>query len=323
MIAPIAVDISKKLKISPVPSVIAIAIASNLEGAATLVGDTTSILLGGAAKMNFLDFFFFKPPGAAHTGVGMFWIVQIAMIAATVVLFVFLRKEKQTVQLEEKTVVTDYVPTVLLCGTVLTLIAVSVFGVQFAYINGVICVGYFLVGLIYYLTAGRNPAMLKTVGKELDYFTIFTLVGLFCVVGGLSASGAVQKIGEAFAKIGGGNLFVIYTIIVWFSVLISAFVDNIPYVATMLPIVGVISATLGVQPYVLFFGLLSGATLGGNLTPIGASANVAGLGILRKEGYEVKSGTFMKMSIPYTLAAVFVGYVLVWLLWRGDVPLFG
>jgi Na+/H+ antiporter NhaD/arsenite permease-like protein len=106
-----------------------------------------------------------------------------------------------------------------------------------------------------------------------------------------------------------------YSILLWSSVVLSAFIDNIPYVATMLPVVAGIASYMGVSPYILYFGLLSGATLGGNLTPIGASANIAGLGILRREGYEVKAGEFMKISVPYTLAAVTSAYILLWLLW--------
>lgn len=104
-----------------------------------------------------------------------------------------------------------------------------------------------------------------------------------------------------------------YSIIVWASVLISAFIDNIPYVATMLPVIASLSSLMNVNPTILYFGLLCGATLGGNLTPIGASANITGIGILRKEGYEVKNSEFMKMSVPYTLAAVSSAYVFVWL----------
>ena len=113
----------------------------------------------------------------------------------------------------------------------------------------------------------------------------------------------------------GDNLFVIYTIIVWSSVIFSAFIDNIPYIATMLPVVQSISVLLGIEPYILYFGLLSGATLGGNCTPIGASANIAGLGILRKEGYSVSAPTFMKIGVPFTLAAVTTAYILIWLIW--------
>ena len=97
------------------------------------------------------------------------------------------------------------------------------------------------------------------------------------------------------------------------TVLISAFVDNIPYVLTMLPVVTVVSSSMQVEPYVLYFGLLIGATLGGNITPIGASANITGIGILRKEGYEVKATDFMKISVPFTITAVLTGYLFIWL----------
>jgi Na+/H+ antiporter NhaD/arsenite permease-like protein len=151
--------------------------------------------------------------------------------------------------------------------------------------------------------------------SEIDYFTVLLLTGLFIVIGGLTEVGVVSDIAALFVKISGDNIFVIYSLVVWTSVFLSAFIDNIPYVATMLPVVAGIATILNVDPTVLYFGLLCGATLGGNLTPIGASANIAGLGILRRAGYEVKPWTFMKISIPFTLAAVLVGYVLVWVLW--------
>ena len=111
-------------------------------------------------------------------------------------------------------------------------------------------------------------------------------------------------------------MFLMYTIIVFASVLISAFVDNIPYVITMLPVVSGVAMSMGVEPYVLYFGLLVGATLGGNITPIGASANITGIGILRKEGYEVKAKDFMKISVPFTFTAVLVGYLAVWVFYQ-------
>ena len=104
--------------------------------------------------------------------------------------------------------------------------------------------------------------------------------------------------------------------IVWMSVILSAFIDNIPYTATMLTVIPVIAVNLGIDPKIMYYGLLCGATLGGNLTPIGASANIAGIGILRKEGHEVKATTFMKYGVPFTLAAVITGYLLIWLIWK-------
>ena len=127
--------------------------------------------------------------------------------------------------------------------------------------------------------------------------------------------GLINDISNAFVSIAGDNLFKIYTILVWFSVLVSAFIDNIPYVATMLPVVSGISAQLGLEPTLLYFGLLAGATLGGNITPVGASANIAAGGILKKEGYEISAGQFMRIGVPFTLVAVVAGYVLIWLIY--------
>lgn len=122
-----------------------------------------------------------------------------------------------------------------------------------------------------------------------------------------------------FFTASGDNPFVLYTIIVFASVVLSAFIDNIPYVATMLPVVSSIAALMnggaGMEPYVFYFGLLTGATLGGNLTPIGASANIAAIGILRKNGETVRLRDFLRIGIPFTLTAVLAGYLYIWLVW--------
>lgn len=309
MVAPVALTIASKLGISPVKSIIAIAISSNLQGAATLVGDTTSILLSGHAEMNFLDFFFFqgKP--------GLFWIVQIGMAASTLVLLWVFRSDNQPIVAIGRTKVTNYFPTLLLVGMVVLLIIASFIPNTPRNINGYICISLFIIGLIENLVRTKSTDMLITALSEIDYFTILLLAGLFVVIGGLTRAGVVTDISNLFVKLSGDNLFLIFSLIVWASVLFSAFIDNIPYVATMLPVTTEIAGVLGIEPYLLYFGLLVGATLGGNLTPIGASANITGIGILSKEGHEVTASQFMKISVPFTLAAVLSGYILIWLLW--------
>ncbi len=315
MVAPVAVTISRKLKISPVNAIIAIAISSNLQGAATLVGDTTSILLGGHAGMNFLDFFVYRGR------LGMFWVVQVGALVSMFVLLALFRKDKDAVECDERTVVEDYMPTALMLGTVLLLILASLLPKDWMapwvaeHINGLICMGLMAVGFIYNIVKTKSPRIVLEIIKEIDYFTLLLLAGLFIVIAGITEAGVVDAISALFVRVSGNNVFIIYTLIVWVSVLLSAFIDNIPYVATMLPVASGIAAQLGIDPTLIYFGLLVGATLGGNLTPIGASANIAGLGILRKEGYEVKAGYFMKISVPFTLAAVTSGYILVWLIW--------
>ncbi len=308
MVAPVAITVADKLNIKPVKMVIAIAIASNLQGAATLVGDTTSILLGGYANMNFMDFIIYdgKP--------GLFFIVQLAMIAATVVLYFVFKEYNQEVHLEEFTLVEDYFPTFLLVGTILSLIIASFIPNTPDLINGYICMAYLILGIIVQSRKTSFTHAMSLVKADMDFFTLFLLAGLFVVIGGISYVGVIDEIANVFVKFGSDNIFVLYTIIVFASVILSAFIDNIPYVATMLPVVTGIAIHLGVDPTLLYFGLLSGATLGGNLTPIGASANITAIGILKKNGHEVPSSTFMKISIPYTFAAVFTGYVLIWFL---------
>ena len=314
MVAPVALTISKKLNISPVPSIIAIAISSNLQGAATLVGDTTSILLGGHADMNFMDFFVYKGKP------GMLWVVQVGAVVSTFVLLYVFRKYNQKVTIDEITKVEDYFPTILLVGTIVMLILASFVTFPNETVNslknGIICVVLFAIGVIRKVIKTQEPKVFFTELKEIDFFTLALLAGLFVVIAAIREAGVIDEISKVFYKIGGGNLFVIYTLIVWASVILSAFIDNIPYVATMLPVATGIAAQMGINPTILYFGLLAGATLGGNLTPIGASANITGLGILRKAGYEVKNTEFMKISVPFTLAAVISGYILVWFIWK-------
>jgi len=309
MLAPVGLAISKKLGISPVAPILAIAVSSNLQGAATLVGDTTSILLGGHLGMDFMDFFIYngKP--------GMFWVVQIGALATVPVMLILFRKEKGKLNGGELTPVTDYIPTVLLVGTVASLIAASFIPNKPAVTNGLLCMAFFIVGLIIEAAKTRDGELVKDVIKNIDYVTLLLLAGLFMVIEGIDRVGIIADLSRIIASLGGGNLFLTYTILVWFSVLASAFIDNIPYTATMLPVVAGVAAALGVNQDVLCFGLLIGATLGGNLTPVGASANIAAGGILRKAGYEVTTGQFMKIGVPFTLAAVVTGYVLAWFLY--------
>lgn len=309
IVAPVAVNLAKRLKISPVYMIIAISISSNLQGAATLVGDTTSLLLGGFANMDFLDFFFFKGR------MGLFWIVQIGAIVSAFILMYFFRNYNQPIHLEEKEKVEDMFPTYLLISMVLLLILASFIPNKPSITNGLICTVLLQIGLIKELLINKNRNALNTTLLQIDYQTILLLMSLFVIIGGITEVGVINDISNIFLKFGKNNLFLIYSLIVWFSVLVSAFIDNIPYTATMLPVAAKIAAGMGIEPYVLYYGLLVGATLGGNITPIGASANITSLGILKNEGYEVKAKDFMKLSVPFTLSAVLTGYILVWVIW--------
>lgn len=306
MIAPVALQICKKLNTNPVPFIIGIAVSSNLQGAATLVGDTTAIMLGGEAGMTFMDFFWYEGKPS------IFFAVELGAIVSAIILAFIFRKEKQPIPKQTtKTEVTDYVPTLLLLSMLILLITASFIPSDLEIMNGLICCLLLLVGLVYNFVKNKKLDAVTGPLKAIDFQTLGLLLGLFLMIGGITEQGVIDAAAHLLAKLGGGNEFILFTVIVWFSVFISAFIDNIPYVATMLPII----TGLGINPTLLYFGLLSGATLGGNITPIGASANITGSAILRREGYEVKNKDFFKIGIPFTLAAVISAYIYLWVVY--------
>jgi len=318
MVAPIGLAICKRLNISPVPVIISIAVSSNLQGAATLVGDTTSILLGGAADMDFLDFFVMngKP--------GMFFATELGAFASTLIVLFLFRKEKQPITAQIETQVTDYVPTFLMVGNIILLIIASFipepitpgFALELWYLrNGLICILICVVGILYECSRLDSSQPFKNVLSNMDFDTLLILFGLFIVIEGIRTAGVIDLIASLFYNVAGNNPFLLYTLIVFISVGLSAFIDNIPYVTTMIPVVASLSSMMNMSPLVFYFGLLIGATLGGNLTPIGASANITAIGILRKNGYEVKNSDFLKIGVPFTASAVIVGYSFIWLIW--------
>ncbi|MBQ3486626.1 MAG: arsenic transporter [Clostridia bacterium] len=311
MVAPVALEICRKLKTNPVPFIIGIAVSSNLQGAATLVGDTTAIMLGSALDMSFTDFIWYQGRP------GMFFVVEIGALISAAILFFLFRKEKGRIpKVAARTEVTDYVPSILLVGTIALLIGASFIPNKPDVTNGLICCAMLAAGLIHSYIRRRDITAVTGPLRSIDLETIGLLLGLFLMIGGIKAQGVIDAAANLLAQAGGGNVnvFLLYTIIVWASVLISAFIDNIPYVATMIPVIASLAAVMNIDPTALYFGLLSGATLGGNCTPIGASANITGIGILRKAGHEVSNGDFFKIGIPFTLAAVIPAYVLIWVM---------
>jgi len=310
MVAPVGLAVCRKLKISPVGMLISIAVSSNLQGAATLVGDTTSIMLGAYARMDFTSFFFMKGRP------GIFWAVELGALATIPVLMLLFRKQKEPVHADEMTKVSDFVPSFMLLGVVAALITASFIPGKPDITNGLICCCMAGVAVLYDLIRTRKTKGLVRALKGIDFSTIYLLIGLFTVIGGIKAVGIIDDVAAAISRIGGSSLFLLYTVVVFGSVAISAFIDNIPYVATMLPVMQGVSTMLGIEPCLLYFGLLTGATLGGNLTPVGASANITVIGILEKNGERVSFGDFARIGVPLTLTAVLAGYLFIWAVWH-------
>lgn len=314
IVAPIAMDIAKKTKISPVPLVIAVSVFANIQGFATLVGDTTSVMLAGSqfGNMNFFDFFI------TEGKLGPFFIVQIGTLVSLMTLAFILGKHAEKLTLSYQTKVTDLSPTIFLLLILGALIVASFIPNTPNDINGYLTLGIALLFVLYRWLFQKQKKAIRESAESIDFDTLGLLFGLFILIIGLDNQGVIDAIGQLLESIGGNDPFTIYTLVVLFSVVFSAFIDNIPYVATLLPVmmrVGVALA-LPVPPYVLLFGLLAGATLGGNLTPIGASANIAGIGLLRKHGIQVSFKDFFKIGFPITISALLTGYALIWLIYR-------
>jgi len=308
IVAPIALSLAKKLNINPTKMMIAIAVSSNLQGTATLIGDPPSMLLGGFAKMNFGDFFFYRGKP------GIFFAVELGALVSFIVLYFIFRKHREKVQLVAVEKVKSWVPTLFLVSLIALLALSSFLDTGFSYLAGQLCMAFGIIALLWDKLVNKRPILAGM--KGLDWDTTFFLMGIFIIVGGISLTGWIEVIAGYLANLVGSNIFLGYTAIVFISVLLSAFIDNVPFLAAMLPVALIMADKLQVSPSLFLFGLLIGASLGGNITPIGASANIVACGLLKKEGYPVKFTDFMKIGIPFTLTAVTAAYLFVWFVWK-------
>ncbi|MFA5117747.1 MAG: SLC13 family permease [Candidatus Omnitrophota bacterium] len=307
IVAPIALELARKLKISPVKMMIAIAVSSNLQGTATLIGDPPSMLLGGFAKMNFGDFFFYKGKPS------IFFAVELGALASFFVLYFIFRPHKEKVAVVAIEKIRSWVPTVILVDLIFFLALSSFFDTEFSYMAGILCMIGAVVAILWEKCVNKS-SIVESI-KSLDWETTFFLMGIFILVGSITLTGWIDTIAVFLSGLVGKNIFLGYTLIVFLSVLLSAFVDNVPFLAAMLPVAISMSNTLGLNPSLFLFGLLIGASLGGNITPIGASANIVACGLLKKEGYKVTFKDFMSIGLPFTLVAVTAGYLFVWFVW--------
>jgi len=307
IVAPIALALAKKLKLNPTKMMIGIAVSSNLQGTATLIGDPPSMLLGGFARMNFGDFFFY------HGRPSIFFAVELGAIVSFAVLYLTFRNHREKARIIPVEKVKSWVPTLLLVGLVFLLAASSFFDTGFSYAAGILCMLFGIVSIVWKKVIHKGHILQGI--KGLDWETTFFLIGIFILVGSVSVTGWIEVISNFLSGLVGKNIFLGYTLLVFISMFLSAFIDNVPFLAAMLPVALSMSAKLQINPSLFLFGLLIGTSLGGNITPIGASANIVACGLLKKEGYEVSFKDFAKIGLPFTLAAVGAAYLFVWFVW--------
>lgn len=306
IVAPVALEVAGVLGLSPVPFLVGIAVSANLEGTATMIGDSPSLLLASALRLTFNDFFW----RAGRPGI--FFAVQAGALASFTVLYLMFCRYRHPVRRVRRPAVRSVVPVLLIGGLVVSLAGSSFIPDRPPWTAGAISLAWGLAGLAW---SRRKPAFRIRLCRDLDWVTPAFLAGIFVLIHSLTSTGVIADLASLIVQASGGSAFGTYTTFVWFSVLASAFIDNIPYSMAMLPAALLAADALGVRPELFCFGLLSGATLGGNITPIGACANVAAVGILRRQGYPVTFGHFARIGIPFTIAAVTASYLFLWLTW--------
>ena len=310
VMAPIALALCKKLDKNPTYFMIGLAVMSNMEGTATLVGDPPSMIFAAYAGYNFNDFFI-------HQGrLSIFFVIQAGLLVGCLYFYFFFAKfGKQKIEVDETPVI-SWVPFIILLVMIFGLAGVSFIKTDFAYLSGLYVFALGIVSIVWYrLSQKKSGGEIKELIKGLDWETIFFLLGIFIVVGAIQETGLLEDFAGFLAGICGGSKVLGFMIILIVSVLISGFVDNVPYIIAMLPVAGSLAVNMNLNKELFMFALLIGSCLGGNLTPFGASANVVSMGIVKKEGYPMKFADWLKVAAPFTILTTGISAVVLWLLW--------
>ncbi|NSJ26484.1 sodium:proton antiporter [Blautia glucerasea] len=302
-LAAVTVELSQLLKFNPVPMILSEIFCANLGGSATMCGDPPNIIIGTSLGMSFSDF-------VTNTGL----IAIVCLVAVVIYFYLVFRKELTSNAVTKNPA--DYPDPseaitskggfviswiIFLCAVVL-LVTHSQTGLT------VSCIGVF-IALVTLLTAGRDALDLL---KKVDYKTLLFFVGLFVVVGGLEKTGILTLLAGFIGTVSGGNLKVMIAIIIWVSAIASAFIDNIPFAATMIPVINSLAATQGIEISILAWALAMGTDIGGSATPIGASANVVGIATAAKSGHMIKWGRYCKSMAPATILVILISMVMIY-----------
>lgn len=307
IVAPIAFEVSRKLKVSPVPFILGICLSSNLQGTATLVGDPPSMILASYTRMTFNDFFFFQGRPS------LFFAVEFAAVVSLIVLYYLNRKHREPIQPITPERIVSLFPGLLLIGLILALAIASFSGGFMDYLGGLVCLVFGIIGIIW--SCFTTKAKTFHVLKDMDWETLFFLAAIFVIIGSLTETETTAFLAKSVGKLTSGNLLLTFVILVVFSVIISAVVDNVPYFTAMAGIIPVLASSYGYPVYLLLFGTIIGTTIGGNITPIGASANIVAVGLLKKRGYDISFSQFARVGLPFTMFAVFAGALFIWIFW--------
>ena len=304
-LAAVTIELSQLLKFNPVPMILAEVFCANLGGSATMCGDPPNIIIGTSLGYSFTDFL-------TNTGV----IAGVSLVVVVLYFYLVFHKELRASEAaaagsnqtypDPSEAITDkkgfIISTIIFLCAVVLLVTHAQTGLT------VSCIGVF-ISIVTLIAAGKDA--LKLI-KQIDYKTLLFFIGLFMVVGGLEQTGILKVMANFIGDISNGNLMLMIAIILWISAIASAFVDNIPFAATMIPIISSLSATQGVELSILAWALAMGTDIGGSATPIGASANVVGIATAAKAGHMIKWGKYCKVMAPATIIVVGISMLMIY-----------
>ncbi len=303
-LAAVTIELSQLLKFNPVPMILSEIFCANLGGSATMCGDPPNIIIGTSLGYSFTDF-------VTNTGV----IAGICLIAVLAYFYLIFRKELTAGGAKQvdysslpdpETTITDKkgfaVSCAIFAAAIVLLVTHAQTGLTVSTIGS-------LVAIATLVTSWKYAILLL---KKVDYKTLLFFIGLFVVIGGLEQTGILEIMAGFIGRISGGNVMVMVAIIIWLSAVSSAFVDNIPFATTMIPIIKSLSAAYGVDLSMLAWTLAMGTDIGGSATPIGASANVVGIATASREGYVIKWGLYCRKMMPATIIVVLISMLLIY-----------
>lgn len=305
ILAPIALEISRKAKVSSVPYIMGIILMSNLEGTATLIGDPPSMILAGYMKLTFFDFFILNGK------ISLFFIVQSGAIGGLLSLYlIFIKyRRKKIIKIKEEKI-TSIRSIIAFVLAIVWLLVTSLNRNLFGSAAGIGCL---IISILLLIFSMKDA---KKIIKKFDYDTVFILMGVFVVINVVNSSGVVDLIALSIEKYLKGNIFLIFISLILISVILSGFIDNVPFVTAMIPVGIKIAESINVNPYLLPFAIIIGSTVGGNITPIGASANIVGFGIIKKQGERFSFIQFIAIGLFFTTLATFFSSFLLWIIWK-------
>jgi len=315
IVAPIVLEVARRAKVNPVPYVIGVSVSANLQGAATLIGDPPAMILASFMDLNFNDFFWYQGRP------GMFFATQVGFAVSLLVLAWLYRKHREPIRMERRERINTWVPTSLLVLMTIGLALASALDLKLSpdgdslMVGGLICAAAALIGVAWHVWRNGWAAGRK-VASEYDWGTTSFLCTVFILVSSLTAVGMEKDLADVVGRIVGDQPFVAYNALVWVSVAVSAFLDNVPYTAAMLPAGALVADAIGADRSVYLFGIMLGASVGGNLSPVGAAANIVGMGVLARAGYKAGPKDFLKIGVPFTLISVLAASMFLWIAWE-------